>query len=432
MEAVDRFNLYAVSKALYKEKAGLESYLSRKTNELFDLQDNIILYDLTNTYFEGEKRNCRLARYGRSKEKRNDCPLIVLALVVNVEGFIKYSSIYEGNQSDPGSLPEMVDNLRLATSSHARRAVVVMDAGIATEENLKRVKEKGYDYVCVSRSNLKKYKDMESCPVVQVKDNKDREISLRRVATGADTEYHLKVTSPAKALKEESMYEQFRKRFEEQLNRIAGSLQRKGGVKKYDKVCERIGRLKEKYRSVHRLYEITLEKDNKDVCTSLTWKLLPRAEVEKTSGHGVYFLRTSLVEPEEQLVWTVYNCIRNIESSFRCLKTDLDLRPVYHKTDEASQAHLHLGMLAYQVVNTIRHKLKKQHLHSSWKEIVRIMNTQKVVTTTAINDKDQYLSVRRCSEPNDKVRIIYDALGYKHAPFVRKKSVVPSTDFKKK
>ena len=151
----------------------------------------------------------------------------------------------------------------------------------------------------------------------------------------------------------------------------------------------------------------------------------------KKDESGVYFLRTSLCEPEEELVWTAYNCIRNIESSFRCLKSDLDLRPIFHKTDEASEAHLHLGLLAYWVVNTIRHKLKQHGIHSSWKEIVRTMNTQKVVTTTAMNDKEQCISIRRCSEPTEKVKLIYDALGYKYAPFIRKKSVVPKTNFKK-
>ena len=422
---INHYKLYSISKALYKEKSGLEAFLSRKTNELFDLKDNIILYDLTNTYFEGEKRNSSLARYGRSKEKRSDCPLIVLALVVNVEGFVKHSAIYQGNMSDSRSLPDMIDKLRLQTSEQSTRALVVMDAGIATEDNLALVKSKGYDYICVSRSNLKKYKAMEGAPVVTVKDNKDRKIELQRVASTKDMEYYLKINSPAKALKEHSMRNQFQDRFEEQLNCIADSIHKRSGVKRYDKVCERIGRLKQKYPSVHRIYNIELTKNEEDICTSFTWKLIPQVEVQKKEEAGVYFLRTSLKEPEEELVWTGYNCIRNIESSFRCLKTDLDLRPIFHKTDEASEAHLHLGMLAYQIVNTIRYKLKQNGIDSSWKEIIRIMNTQKVVTTTVMNQKEQCISIRRCSEPDTKARLIYDAMGYKYAPFVRRKSVVP-------
>jgi len=375
VESINRFKLYGISNSLYEEKSGLESHLSHRTNNLFDIKDTICIYDLTNTYFEGEKRRSSLARYGRSKEKRNDCPLVVLALVVNVEGFIKYSAIYKGNMSDSRSLPDMIDKLRVETSESATRALVVMNAGITTEENLELIKNKGYDYICVIRSNLKKYKEIESSFPVTVRDNKDREITLQRVETEKDTEYYLKVTSPTKALKEHAMRNQFQVRFEEQLSNIARSLNKKGGVKKYDKVCERIGRLKQKYPSVHRMYSIELKKDKKDICTSLVWHLLPHVEVQKKDEAGVYFLRTNLSETKEELVWTAYNCIRNIESSFRCLKSDLDLRPVFHKSDEASEAHLHLGLLAYWVVNTIRHKLKQHGIHSSWKEIVRIMNT---------------------------------------------------------
>ena len=119
-----------MSKLLYKEKDHLEIYLSKKTCELFDLEDQIILYDLTNTCFEGSKRSSELARFGRSKEKRSDCPLVVLALVVNVEGFIKYSSILQGNVADSKTLVEMIDNLRTVTGTREKRAIVVIDAGI--------------------------------------------------------------------------------------------------------------------------------------------------------------------------------------------------------------------------------------------------------------------------------------------------------------
>ena len=152
---------------------------------------------------------------------------------------------------------------------------------------------------------------------------------------------------------------------------------------------------------------------------------IPEVSAKKEAECGVYFLRTCLKKKEETLILTIYNCIRNVESSFRTLKTDLDLRPIYHKSDSATQAHLHLGLLAYWVANTVRHQLKQQGINSQWREIVRIMNTQKCVTTTVQNVRDQWISIRRCSEPEKKVKTIYDALKFKYAPFIRKKSVVP-------
>lgn len=156
IEKITKDKLYNSALKLYDIKDTLESHLSVKTNELFDLQDKIYLYDLTNTYFEGRKVKSKLANFGRSKEKRSDCKLVVLALVVNVEGLIKYSNVFEGNTTDCNTLPSIIDNLRKQTSDD-KRAVVVIDAGIATEENLELIKSKGYDYVCVSRSKIKNY-----------------------------------------------------------------------------------------------------------------------------------------------------------------------------------------------------------------------------------------------------------------------------------
>jgi transposase len=429
---ITKDTLYRTSHRLYAEREGLEHHLSRKTNELFDLQDKIILYDLTNTYFEGELRESQLARRGRSKEKRSDCPLLVLALVVNVEGFIKYSAIYEGNMADCKTLGDMIDKLRVATSESSK-AVVVIDAGISTAENLHMIVAKGYDYVCVSRSNLSKYSTVEGAMPVTVNDRKGRAIELVNVKPekATDQEYYLKVTSPSKALKEESMYRQFIKRYEEGLQVIAAGIDKKGGVKRYDKVNIRIGRLNAKYPSVNRMYKIELTKDEKDLCTSMTWSKIHEASVDKANTFGVYFLRTSILEDDESIIWTIYNCIREVENSFRTLKTDLDLRPIYHKTDEASSAHLHLGMMAYWVVNTIRYQLKASGITSQWRELVRMMNTQKCVTTTMRNDREEHISIRCCSQPAPKVAIVYDTLRLKPAPFVRKKSVVPKSETKK-
>jgi len=439
MDKLTKDKLYGMSKKLFEEKSGLENYLSKQTNDLFDLQDEIILYDLTNSYFEGEKRSSQLARYGRSKEKRSDCPLVVLALVVNVEGFIKHSSIFQGNMSDSKSLCQIIDHLRLSTSTSSKRAIVVIDAGIATEDNLALIQEKGYDYVCVSRSTKAEIKQSQTGKPVIVNDKKNREITLEKVLTNNDSAYYMKVTSPTKALKERAMKTLFEERFEDGLECIKASLTKKSGVKTYEKVVERIGRLKQKYSSAHKGYKIEIEKQTiavsknnksksaktKEICTALKWEKITKLDTQKQEECGVYFLRTSIKENEETLVWTIYNCIRNIESSFRTLKTDLDLRPVFHKSDEATQAHLHLGLLAYWVVNTVRYKLKQSGINWQWREIVRQMNTQKCVTTVVQNTREQWISIRKCSEPEDKVMRIYDALKYKYAPFIRKKSVVP-------
>jgi hypothetical protein len=441
-EKVTKDRLYGISKKLYSLQESLEQHLSLRTNELFDIEDRIMLYDLTNTYFEGRKQGSKLAKHGRSKEKRSDAKLVVLALVVNPEGFIKYSSILEGNMADPKTLEGMIGKLRVKTSSSAKKALIVIDAGIATEANLEMIKSNGYDYLCVSRSNLKNYEIEAGAQTVTVTDNRKQKINLCHVKSGINTDYYLKVESQAKEKKEHSMNELFRSRFEAELQKIASSLTKKGGIKQQDKVYERIGRAKQKYPSIHRYFDIITEikeeaapkkkrgvntnKQKDPIVTSIKWTIKEGVNINARSG--IYFLRTSIEAKAEDMVWQFYNTIREIEATFRVLKTDLELRPIYHQKDENTMAHLNLGLLAYWLVNTVRYQLKANQIHMGWREIIRTMNTQKAVTTLAQNVHNQVIMIRRCSEPNPNVRRIYDALKYKYAPFVKKKYVVHKSE----
>lgn len=422
-EKLTKDKLYSISKDLFAIKDQLENYLSRKTNELFDLDDKIILYDLTNTYFEGRMQHSKIAKFGRSKEKRSDAKLIVLAVVINREGFLKYSNIFEGNMADCKTLEMIVGALSKQTSFTDRKPIVVLDAGIATDKNLELLKKKHYDYMCVSRSNLKEYHaDTDSSPV-EIKDKRNQPIELMKVRTDKeDGDNYLWVKSKAKAMKENSMNGLLSQRFEEGIQSINEGIHKKGGIKKIDKVNQRIGRLMEKYPSVHRYYDITVTENSKGTATSISCKHKTGEDTDKKAG--IYFLRTTLDQNNEKTLWTIYNVIREIEYTFRVLKTDLDLRPIYHKTDEASMAHLNLGLLAYWLVSIIRYQLKQQGCNHQWNEIVRIMNTQKLVTTSLQNIEHKTIVIRQCTVPEKKAKQIYDQLKYKPVPFHRKKSVV--------
>ena len=139
----------------------------------------------------------------------------------------------------------------------------------------------------------------------------------------------------------------------------------------------------------------------KQIVTSIKWAV--KTDVDINARSGVYFLRTTLNAASEELLWQCYNIIREIEATFRVLKIDLDLRPIYHHKDENTMAHLHLGLLAYWVVNTVRFQLKQNGVNCGWREIVRIMNTQKAVTTLAQNHLEEVIKIRRCSEPNQRL-----------------------------
>lgn len=421
-QKINRHHLYKASRELYAIKDKIEPFLSRKTNELFDLEDKIILYDLTNTYFEGRKAASELAQFGRSKEKRSDAKLIALALVTNAEGFVKYSKIYKGNIADCATLEATVTELSVATSIQKRKLLVVIDAGIATEDNLKMLKEKGYDYLCVTRQKLKEYTvvNVGKTPV-KIKDNRGNEIEIQQVKKDNEPDAFLYIRSKQKVLKEVSMASHFSVRYEEELNHLSASLQKKGSTKKSDKVCERIGRIKERYPTANKFYQIEIQ--SKDgIATELKWSKKPMT-VKNTDG--VYFLRCSKTTFDEKDFWNIYNTLTEIEATFRILKTDLSLRPVYHQKDIHSEAHIFLGILSYSIVATIRYQLKQKKIHYDWSNIVRKMNTQKSVTTTMKNEAGKKIIIKTCSNPSTDMNDIYQAMNYKKMPFYRKKFVFP-------
>ena len=417
---INRFKLYKSALKLYGHKDNLEEYLANKTNEIFDLEDKIILYDLTNSYFEGRKKNSKIARFGRSKEKRSDCKLVTLALVVNSYGFVKHSKIYEGNIADCKTMAGLIEELSSKTSFTDRKPVIVIDAGIATEDNLKMLREDKYDYLCVTRSKLKKYQVLSSEPVT-IYDNRKNIIKVQLISKPADTDTYLHVHSEQKEKKERAMHDQFNLRFEEELKNISESIHKKNGTKKYDKVLERIGRIKERYPAGNKNYVIEVLHDN-DIVTQINWQ---RKEIKEQSGEGEYFIRTSLKGSDEKQIWNIYNTIREIEASFRTLKTDLNLRPVFHQLDKNTIAHLFLGVLAYVVVSLIRHRLNQKGIDYDWKNIVRIMNTQKLVSNYLTDKEGRQICIRKVSVPIAQVAEIYQAMNYKMMPLYSRKFVVP-------
>ena len=423
-QKVHRNKLYEISKKLYTVKDKIERHLSTKTNELFDLQDRIIFYDLTNTYFEGRKGDSKIARFGRSKEKRSDAKIVALAAVINAEGFLKYSKIYQGNMADVKTLETTIAEISHLTSQSLRKPIIVMDAGISSEDNLAMLKEKQYDYICVSRSKLKDYQSAKADGTKTiVYDQRNNPIELEIVKSEGTDDAFLYVRGEQKAIKEVSMESHFSQHYEEALEQIKQSLHKKGGTKKLDKVWERVGRLKERYPTENKYYNISVDADaTNTIAMNLTWtKITPKTK----SGEGVYFVRTSLDKQQETTLWTIYNTLTEIEATFRVLKTDLSLRPIFHQKDENTEAHLFLGLLAYQLVATVRYQLKMHNINHDWRNIVRIMNTQKMVTSS-MNTKDcKFITIKKSSKPNVQVQEIYQTLNYKQQPFFMKKSVVP-------
>ena len=232
----------------------------------------------------------------------------------------------------------MIDNI-IAKNPTApnpeEKVLVVMDAGIATEENLRLVKERGYNYLCVSRHKPDKVETAENGRTVTVYDTLHRAITLAEVAHEDGGDYYLRVNSPAKALTERSMNEQWRERFETEMKKAREALTKKGGTKNYDKVVERVGRAMGRYPSVSKYYLVEYERSSEHPAqmADIKWTLKVPAEAMETR-YGTYFLRTNVATLDEKSTWDYYNLIREIETSNRQLKTDLSLPPTPHSPSE--------------------------------------------------------------------------------------------------
>jgi transposase len=420
-EKITHKQLYAISDKLYENKERIDQFIYNRVTDLFDLKDKLVIFDISNTYFETGKRHSKIAQYGRSKEKRNDCPIVVFTGVINAEGFIRHSRIYEGQTADMTTLGDMLKDLEKYAKPHIERTVV-MDAGLATEDNLKLIHAKGYKYVCVSRKRLEDYPvDQNDKTVTIYNKNDEQKIELSVFRPDGYRDTWMYVQSEAKRKKEQSMHKKLIQRFEENLDTIKKAIHRKGGMKSIEKVWQRIGRAKQKHNLVSAQYDIVV-KQSEGIATQMSWRK-KTLQVKEDKTKGIYFLRTNYQNPTEHQLWDIYNTIREVESTFRCLKTDLQIRPVHHQKDDRIKSHIYLTILAYQLVNTIRFMLKQHRITSDWKNIVRILKTHTIQTVVLPTDK-KVIHMRMPSKPIQQVQQIYQATECAHTQTATKKYVV--------
>lgn len=409
--------LYRISDQLLKHKEALEAFLYARERTLFDFEEVITLYDLTNTYFEGTGQGNGNAALGKSKEKRSDCPLVTLALVLDGSGFPKRSEVFSGNVSEPQTLAQMVD--KLAEDKTSSPPTVVLDAGIATEENIAWLVEHHYRYLVVSRKHHREFNPDEA---VRVKAESDLRVQVQRIINADTGEVELYCHSSQREKKEQGIAELFAKRFEDALEKLAGGLHRKGTVKRYDKVLERLGRLKEKYSRAAKYYEITVEHDPvSGKATALHWQ---RHKSIDDTLPGVYCLRTNQDQWDEATLWRTYTMLTDLEAVFRCLKSELGLRPVYHHNTDRVSGHLFISVLAYHLVHTIRFQLKACNIHLGWEGLRRELAGQDRVTVELKRADGKTLHIRKSTRPEPRQQVIYDALGVSDRPGKTEKAIV--------
>lgn len=405
-------DLYQIADKILKHKDTIEEKLFAREKDLFKLDEVITLYDLTNTYFEGRSLANTKAAFGRSKEKRNDCPLVTLALVLDASGFPKKSTVYEGNIGEAKTLSQMIYSLE-----GARKPTIVLDAGISSEENLDWLKANGYTYVVVNKRNQV---NIPTEMDFKVRHQKDYAIKAKLIKNTETGESELYCHSELKEIKEQGMRNQAFLRYEAGLSKIAASLKQPRASKKYEKILERLSRLKEKYKYVGYTYDVKIitDKDQKKVI-DIKWEHLDG----KQKPAGAYCLRSNRSDLDEQSLWDIYIMLTELEAAFRCLKSELGLRPIYHQITRRVDSHIFISILAYHILHTIRYKLKQHGINESWETIRKDLRTQCRVTSTVNCQDGKKLHIRKTSLPTPRQLEIYRALKISTLPGKVEKSI---------
>lgn len=416
-------SLYRAGDRLFDSKDVLESHLADRERDLFDLPERICLFDLTNTYFEGQAAGNSKAKRGRSKEKCSDCKLLTLALVVDENGFAKYSRLYPGNQAECNTLEQIIESLVALRPNLAKDRTVIIDAGIATDANIAFLKANHFHYIVVQRGKADFMADDTDAMHV-IRHTEQYIVEVKRHQLGNET--LLLCRSTGRTGKDQGIRSRQEKLFLERLQYYHDGLGKKGRTKLYPKVIEMIGRLREKYPRASKLYDVeVIPEENpgaKIKAKAVIWKKRPQYDTQ-CRFEGCYVLRTDRTELTDQEIWETYVMLTRVENAFRSLKSSLGLRPNFHQNEERADAHMFISVLAYHILHTIEYRLRQCGDNRSWATIRDILATHQRLTIE-YNVKDQVQiqrnHLRLCSNAEPEHRQIYQCLGFSETPLPRK------------
>jgi hypothetical protein len=407
-EAMSLMQLYRAGDVLMRHREALEKAVFARVSELFGLDWAVTLYDLTNAYFEGEVASNPKARRGHSKEKRGDCPLLTLGLILDGSGFVRRSQVFDGNVVEGDTLAEILKGLGAPPG-----ALVVMDRGIATQENVAWLRAQGYRYLVVSRERRRRF---DAAEALDLQTAGGERVAVQRVEDVDAGEVRLSCHSEARARKEEGISTRFAQRFEAALQAMHEGLSRPRTTKRIDKLWERIGRLKEKSHGAGQHYHIEIDADaDGEKAQAIRWERRPVAGSMDTHP-GVYCLRTNELDWDGEQLWRTYSMLTDLEAVFRSLKSELGLRPIFHHTEARADAHLFITVLAYQFVQLIRRRLHAQEIDAGWKRLRETLNGQVRVTASFRRPDGRTLHVRKTTQAEPEQSRIYQALGIDPSP----------------
>lgn len=405
--------LYRNLDRLHPQREAIERELAETEKTLFNLEDSFFLYDLTSTYFEGQCLVNPQAQRGYSRDKRPDCKQVVVGLVLNGDGFPKAHEIFAGSRPDRKSVEEMLERLE-ARVGKKPGATVVVDRGMASDDNLEQIRKAGYHYIVASRQaerneHFEELEDEQGWdevirqPSPRNPEQKKSRVFIKRSASGDET--HVLCRSEGRVEKDRAIREKHEARLLRDLKKLGQRIDT-GRLVNTDKIHQAIGRLKERYPRVARYYEVSSLSDER----RLVWSENTEKKQRAVRLDGSYLLKTDRNDLDQEQVWRTYMLLTRVEAAFRSMKSPLAERPIFHHLEHRVQAHIFLCVLAYHLLVAIEKMFLDSGVHTSWATIREQLRTRQVATIVLPASNGEVLHIRKASKPEPVHEQIYQTL----------------------
>src|SRR2546427_1515743 len=386
--------MYHCLDSILRHKTKLERHLKNRYGELFGAEFDVLLYDLTSTYVEGAAEENPMIRRGYSRDHRPDCEQLVLALIVNQDGFPFSYELFDGTRADVSTVETI---LRAVERKHGKaRRVWIFDRGVVSEGNLVAIRQRGGQYlVGTPRSQLKQFEaELRKDDFEHIRP----EVEVKQLQIPGGEETYILCRTAGRKEKEQAIRSRFATRIEKALAGLAKRIA-EGQLKDRDKMLLRLGRIQASHPQVADLYEMAV-KDRKEGAR-LVWRQKPKQQQWREAREGAYLLRTNLTADSAAELWKKYMQLTEVEAAFRSLKSELALRPLFHQRERRVKAHVLVAFLGYALLVTLKHLLKRSASeHSPAQALKRLSELYSVdIVLPTVEGREIWL--RRISKRED-------------------------------
>ncbi len=413
-ERIHTRRLYEGLDVLLSHKEAIERHLKERLGDLFDLEYELLLYDITSTYFEGECIRNAQAQRGYSRDSRPDCKQVCIGLVVTTDGIPLGYEVFAGNTNDSTTVQSIVQTMECKYGKAQR--IWVMDRGMVSEDNLQFLRDRGGSYIVgTPKAMLRRFEQyLIDRGWHEVQDG----VEVKLVAGPESKETFILTRSRDRRTKEQAMHQRFLERMERGLGRLKASAHN-GRLKDRELAHERLGRLKERNWRAASAFDVRIRKitaSNGESHLSITWTRNQRWSEWRTLSEGCYLLRTNLTETDPGRLWKMYIQLTEAEWAFRITKDELAIRPIWHHREDRVQAHILVCFLAYCLWKTLAQWMKVSGLGDAPRRLVeefaRIKSGDVVLPTRTTDGRPgRTLRVRCVTTPDAAQKVLLNRLG---------------------